>query len=274
MPKVEVVHAQSPLCHWSWGYEPVINRLERIYGKQVNFTITQSFPYIERAKWLEEYEMTDTEAIQWAKDDILPRIGLPVALPKSWNDMPESCYPAGAAVTAARIAEGPEGARKLSRALMFALFVEQKDTASPAVIEAAVRGAGLDHDAMMKVSADEIDKRLGDDMQRAGHGANFFSLVVRDASGETNVSLAYAYDPARVEAAIDYMAGGKLKKAKVKPDVVAYAEEVGPVSLAEVRRMFALDAAKAKAMLSAAVKKGDLTKKTYSCGDFWAPTDG
>ena len=42
-----------------------------------------------------------------------------------------------------------------------------------------------------------------------------------------------------MEAAIDYLGGGKLRKAKVKPDVVAYAEEVGsPIPLLEVQRVF------------------------------------
>ena len=271
MPKVEVVHAQSPLCQWSWGYEPVINRLERIYGKQVEFTVTQAFPYMERAKWLEDYEMNATEAIEWVKADVAPRVGLPMTIPTSWDDMPASTYPAGAAVAAARIVHGETGGRKLARALMFANLVEGRDTADPGVIESVVRAAGLDHDSMIKASADDIDKTLSDDMHRAGHGANFFSLIVREPSGETSVSLAYAYDPARVEHAIDYMSGGKLKKAKVKPDVMGYAEEVGsPIALLEVRKMFALDAARAKAILSAAVKRGELVRTRYACGDFWS----
>jgi protein-disulfide isomerase-like protein with CxxC motif len=272
MAKVEVVHATSPLCGWSWGYEPVINRLRMIYGKQVQFTITQGIPYTDRAKWLEDYGMTSEEAVEFQRE-ILAYHQLPMWVPKRWEDVPESTYPAAVAIKAAGIVHGPEAERKLTRALMFATLVEIKDTSSQKVLEEMILACGLDNARMGKVASDgeSVDKALGEDMQRGGHGANFYSLLVRDNAG-TTVTIEQAYDPARVERAIDYLAGKPLKKNKVKVDVVGYAKEHGPVSQLEVQRVFALDAAKAKTLLASAEKKGQLVKRTYPDvkGAYWS----
>lgn len=214
-----------------------MNALRLTYGKQVEFTVPQALPYMERAKWLEDYEMTATEAIQWAKDDILPAIRMPMALPESWNQMPESCFPAAACVYAAGLAHGPVAERRMMRALMYANFVQGLDTAQDKVLADVVAQMGYDNKRMVAASSgDAIDRAMGADMQKAGHGANFFSLIVRDNKG-TVISLDKAYDPARVERAIDWLAGKKLKKSPRK-DVLAYVEEHGQVPVEEVVTVF------------------------------------
>ena len=138
--------------------------------------------------------------------------------------------------------------------------------------EEVVGTTGLDNLKMGAIAqSDKIDEELGEDMRRGGHGANFYSILVRDNAG-TTVQLEQAYDPARLERAIDFVAGRKLTKRKVKPDVGAYARERGPVALLEVQRVFALDAARAKKLLAAAEKKGDVEKRKFTdVGTFWAP---
>ncbi|MEA3202031.1 MAG: putative protein-disulfide isomerase [Thermoplasmata archaeon] len=263
MPKVEVVHMTSPVCHWSWGYEPVINRLKMRYGKQIDLFVGVGLPYTDRQEWLKDYEMTETEAIQWAKDEILPRIGMPVSLPRSWFDMPASTLPQAIAMKTAGIAYGPEEEAQLNRALMFAAFVEGLDTSDDKVLQDVVASVGLDNAKMAKVAqTDAPGNALGDDGGRGGHGANFYSLLVRDASGLT-VSIPYAYDPARVEAAIQYVSGGKAKPKPIKVDLVGYAKAHGPTPLVEFQKVFGLKATDAKARLAKAEKAGKLTRVEY-----------
>lgn len=262
MAKVEVVHVTSPLCHWSWGYEPIMNRLEAMYGKQVQFTVALALPYVQREKWLEDYGMSADEAVQWARDDILPKIRMPVRLPRSWHDMPESCLPSTIAVYAAGLVHGPEAERKLTRDLMFAAFIEGKDTAQDKVLAEVVERAGLDNARMVEMAkTDAIDRAMENDGARAGHGGNFYSIVVRDGQGDgsTTVQLAHAYDASRVERAIDYMAGKKLKKRK-PTDVGAYVEKHGNVCAEEVSMAFAMTAKQAKDALAKLEKRGDIAR--------------
>jgi putative protein-disulfide isomerase len=275
LPKIEVVHAISPLCSWSWGYEPVLNRLRHIYGKQVEFVVGHALPYTDREEWLKDYGMTDKEAVAWQHEGI-DLLGLPTYVPSSFLEMPSSCYPAAVASIAANIAHGPEAERKLIRRILFATFVEGLDTSDDKVLSSLVDELGLDNARMLKVSeGDAIDRAMGNDMARMGHGANFYSLLVRDGNkefGNTKVSVEHGYDAARVERAIEYLSEKKLKRGKL-PSIEAYVEEVGPVSIAEVSKFYAISKADAKSKLSALEKKGKLARKTYPKlpkDPFWA----
>lgn len=274
--KVEVVHMSSPLCHWSWGYEPVLNRLEMLYGKQVQFTVGQALPYVERAKWLEDYGMTSSEAVVWVAQAV-KGLRLPTWVPKSWEEMPSSCLPAGIAVKAAGIVHGPKAERKLLRHLMNAAFVEGKDTSDEKVLAGIIDSIGLDNGRMIACAqTDAPGNALGEDGARSGHGANFYSLLVRDGQGEgaTTVVLEQAYDAARTERAIDYLASKKLKKTKpTLAQLPAYLEENGLVSAQEVMTVFAVDKAKAKASLDRLVKSGQASAKKYPAANatFWSP---
>ena len=93
-----------------------------------------------------------------------------------------------------------------------------------------VEALGLDNARMSEVAATGAPgEALGEDGARFGHGASFYSLLVRDPKSGTVVTLPHAYDPARVEDVIPYLGGGKAKPRPVKPDVLRYAREHGPV---------------------------------------------
>jgi protein-disulfide isomerase-like protein with CxxC motif len=34
-PVIEVIHFADPWCWWSWGLEPIIQRLKAVYGDQI-----------------------------------------------------------------------------------------------------------------------------------------------------------------------------------------------------------------------------------------------
>lgn len=265
MAKVQLVHATSPLCNWSWGYEPIMNRMRYLYGKQVEFIVGHAVPYTDREQWLKDYGMTSAEAIEWSKQGA-SLYGVPGYLPTTWEEMPASCYPGAVACVAANLAHGPEAERKLIRRILFATFVEGLDTSDEKVLTSLVDELGLDNARMLKLAGgDAVDRAMSNDMARMGHGANFYSLMIRDGDaefGNTKVSLEHAYDPARVERAIEFMAGKKLKRGKL-PSIEGYVDEVGPVSIVEISKVFAISNLDAKKKLAALEKKGILAKRTY-----------
>ena len=62
-PLIDVIHFADPWCWWSWGLEPVIQRLRAVYGDQLNLVykmggITDSIP-----AWRKEYDVEKDEAL-------------------------------------------------------------------------------------------------------------------------------------------------------------------------------------------------------------------
>ena len=37
-PPIEIVHFADPWCWWSWGLEPILQRLREVYGDNVQVT--------------------------------------------------------------------------------------------------------------------------------------------------------------------------------------------------------------------------------------------
>ena len=53
--KIAVVHATAPTCWWSWGYEPVFNRLELVYGDQIETFVYYGAVYEDIEEYKKEY---------------------------------------------------------------------------------------------------------------------------------------------------------------------------------------------------------------------------
>ncbi|MGQ0535026.1 MAG: DsbA family protein [Methanobacteriota archaeon] len=273
---IEVVHATSPLCSASWGYSAVIDRLEMVYGKQIETVVIQAVPWTDLRQWLKDYAMSAPEAIEY-QHEIVAATKVPTRIPSTWDGFPDTCLPAALAVKAAGIVSGPRAERALQRALMAALFVDGHDTASEDVLRDVISAQGLHVESLLKtVEGDDAMKALEDDNVRGGPGANFHSLVVRDGE-RTTVALERAYEPSRVEAAVDYVAstmGRKLKKRR-PVDVESYVALRGPVATLEVARMFAVSEAEAKKKLAALEKKGGIERSDVAgVGRFWTTRRG
>src|SRR3989338_1277944 len=98
---------------------------------------------------------------------------------------------------------------------------------------------------------------------------NFYNIVVTDGANRV-VLLDHAFNPKIVEEAIDYIAGGKLKKNKPS-DILGYLKEHGPTPLMEVSRVFDLKTEEAKKKLEALEKYGKIESTTLAGAPFWKP---
>ncbi len=58
--RITVVHATAPTCWWSWGYEPVFNRLQLVYGDQINIVIFYAVVYED----IEQYKTGTEQKVQ------------------------------------------------------------------------------------------------------------------------------------------------------------------------------------------------------------------
>ena len=268
-PRVHVVHATSPLCHWSWGYEAALNRLRMVYGDQVDVVLRLGSPYEDRDAWLEEYGMTAKETEDWINQELPDVMDVPLA-PVVWDRQPRSCMPAVLAVQAAR-RQDEERAWKLNRALLRRFAVEGKDPTPEAEILAAATQVGLDAARLKRDLADEA--ALREEYEAQGSRGppvhvGFYNVVVTDGQNR-RVVLDYVFDPEELEAAVDFISRGTLTKRAVGTDIAAYLREHGWAPLSEVGRVFGLDAQAATAALEKLERSGSVERATIANAPHW-----
>lgn len=266
---VHVVHATSPLCHWSWGYEAVMNRLRMVYGDQIQLTVRLAAPYEDREQWLVDYGMSAKETEEWINGELPGIMDVPLA-PVVWSNQPQSCMPAVLAVQAAR-RQDEEGAWKYHRALLRRFAIEGKDPTTEAELLAAAKEVGLDVARLKKDLADQ-DGLREEYEQQGSRGpqvhVGFFNFVVTDGE-KRRVILDYAFEPADVEGAVDYLSGGTLEKRPVGKDIAGYLREHGWAPLSEIGRVFDLDARGATEALESLEKTGKVERGTFAGAPHW-----
>lgn len=267
--RIHVVHATSPACHWSWGYEAVMNRLRLVYGDQIALTPRLGCPYEDREQWLVDYGMSAKEATDWVNDEIAPLMGVPLAR-VNWETQPKSCMPAVLAVQAAR-RQDEEQAWRLNRELVRRFAAEAIDITRDEIIFDAVKTVGLDL-AQFKKDFAQKDALRAEYEEQGARGppvhAGFFNFVVWDG-GNRKVILDYSFDPRDIEGAIDYLSGGKLKKNK-PTDIVAYLRHNGLAPLSEIGRVFDFaDAASTTAAIEKLEKAGKLERVPLAGAPHW-----
>ena len=269
MSPIHVVHSTSPACHWSWGYEAVVQRLKLVYGDQIDLTLRLGCPYEDREQWLVDYGMSAQEATDWVNSEVGEPMGVPMAKIR-WETQPASCMPAVLAVQAAR-RQDEELAWRLSRELCRRFVAEAIDITKDDVIHEAVRAVGLDVGRFQKDFA-QTEALREEYEQQASRGppvhVGFYNFVVWDGANR-RVILDYSFDPREIEGAIDFLADGKLQKRK-PTDIVGYLREQGLAPLSEIGRVFDLPSREAAiAAVEALEKEGKLERVTLAGAPHW-----
>ena len=270
--QVHIYHATAPTCWWSWGYEAVLNRLALVYGDRVKVHLLLGCVYEDLDEWMRNYEMTLEGQREWAREAV-QIMGVPLRTNYGANE-PRNVMPATLAVLAAKRQGEAKGAR-FNRSVLRRFCVEGQDVTSDSVLEAAAKEAGLNVDAFFRDYRDTEarQKELG----HQGHGfphvpLGFYSIALTDG-GDRTVLLDYAFDPAVIEGAIEYLSGTRLPKQK-SLDIVSYLRRHGPTPLREIARIAGCTDKVASARLSQLKKAGRVTSVSLSGGAHWAATKG
>lgn len=265
--RITVVHATAPGCHWSWGYEAVVNRLRLVYGDQIDLHVRIGCPYDSWPQWLVDYGMGEDEALRWIDEEVGPMMG--VALARLQGTAPPPNMMPASLATLAALRQGEKGWR-FQRALVRMYAVEGKDPSADATIDAALRESGLDA-ARFRADWAKQDELRAEYEEQGAKGppvhVGFYNFVVWDG-GNRRVILDYAFDPEDVEGAIDYLSGGGLTK-RAPTDVAAYLREHGLAPLSEVGRVFGLDARGATEALEKLEKAGRVERVTLAGAPHW-----
>jgi len=266
--RISVIHFTAPTCWWSWGYEPVFNRLKLVYGDQINLVTLYGAVYEDVEEYKKGYELDDAGMAAWAKES-KEIMGMPMHLNYRFDRMPKNLLPATLAVMAAQ-RQGHERGHRFYRALLRRNIVEEQDVTDKTTILEAVKEAGLDEAKFKRDWADEASLKA--DLEKQGEGSppvhvGFYNIAVTDGHGRT-VYLDQKFEPSATEEAIDYLSGRQLKKTR-PTDVLAYLQAHGPTSLVEIERVFNLSSKNALAELERLEKLGTAKRLTLSGANFW-----
>ena len=270
-PKIQVYHTTAPTCFWSWGYEAVFNRLPLVYGNQIDVHVLTSCVYEDLDDYLKHYEMTFDELVDWTKEGI-QIMGVPLATDLKRDSIPKNMMPATHAVMAA-YRQGKEKGARFNRAILRRWNLELQDVTKEEVHLEAAKEAALNVAKFRKDLADVAGLRK--DLEHQGHEfphlpVGFYNVVVSDGENRT-VVLDHAFDPATVEDAIDWLSGGRLKKA-VPKDIAGYLRAHGPAPLAEIARVFGLPPDRAEKALAALVKSRKSARVVLAGAPHWRAT--
>jgi len=267
--RIAVVHFTAPTCWWSWGYEPVFNRLKLVYGDQIKLVTLYGAVYEDIEEYKKNYELDDAGMVAWAKES-QEIMGVPIHLNYRFDRMPKNLLPATLAVMAG-MRQSHEKGHRLYRALLRRNIVEEQDVTDRETIFEAVKESGLDDARFNRDWADQAS--LKTDLEKQGEGeppvhVGFYNIAVTDGHGRT-VYLDQQFEPSTAEGAIDYLSNGQLKKTK-PTDVLAYLKAQGPTSLVEVQRVFDLSSNEAVAELERLEKLGKTKRSTLARATFWS----
>ena len=58
---IEVIHFADPWCWWSWGLEPVVNRIKQVYGDQIKIVYKMGGITDNVSDWRKEYDVVEDE---------------------------------------------------------------------------------------------------------------------------------------------------------------------------------------------------------------------
>lgn len=267
-PEVHLYHATAPTCWWSWGYEAVLNRLPLVYGDRVKIHLLLGCVYEDIEEWMRNYEMTPAGQEEWARESI-GIMGVPIRT--TYGDRePKSVLPVTLAVLAAK-RQGEAKGERFNRAVLRRFIVEGQDVTRDDALREAAREAALDVDAFFRDYRD-TDARTeelhhqGTDFPHIPLG--FYSLALTDG-GDRTVLLDYAFDPAVVEEAIEYLSGGALRRRAPATDPADYVSRHGPAPLREVARVLGLSDDEASARLRKLSASGKVEPVTMAGQPHW-----
>lgn len=267
-PRVRIVHFADPLCWWSWGLEPVLQRLKEVYGDHVGVEYRMGGTYEKLEEWMHEYGVDEHSTVDWVAQS-MRMTGMPVD-PAYILRIP-STYPGCRAFKAAELQDRGKAERYLRR--MMEAFMLEGLECSPETIARLASEVGLDGDRVIREYASpRVHAAFEKDRHMMAHaGVNFLSLMI-EAGGKHDVK-GEVFTGGPYEEVIDQLAPGLPKR--MPADILDYMERnrgkvIPPHEVAVVFRISDADAA---ARLRTLADAGLLKKRHLANTSFFAATD-
>ncbi len=270
-PDLSIIHYCDPWCWFSWGLEPVLQRLHEVYREGIKITYKTGGVFEDFDEWRAKYGVEDDKALmEWIEESdqtMRNPFNVNYALQCAMKSTDKACV----AFKAAQL-QGEEHALKFYRKLMEAIQIRAEDGSSADILKRIAEKSGLD---LKRFSKDLDDKRTfsmfkDDRHDMAASKGNFFSLViVSKKTGERRQVSGYTSD--EYEAAIDQMSKGVVTK-RTPIDMIEYldARRGLLVTTHEICEVFKIDEGDAERRLSGLTATGLLKRIDQpDAGHYW-----
>src|SRR5436309_719381 len=265
-PPIEIVHFADPWCWWSWGLEPVLQRLREVYGDNVQVTYKMGGEFETLKAWMEENGVDERGTIDWILESVA-LTHMPVQPDYYFRCKVESSFPACKAFKAATL-QSEDKATKYFRRMMEAFGLESLPATDDTLVKLGA-DAGLDKDRLRKeMHSDAVEEACEHDRQEMLRlHANFDALLVRDRDGHMEMK-ATTFSAKPFEDIIDRLAPGLPKKSPA--DILEYLEHHKDLTPAyEIASVFRIPGGDAEMRLSKLERGGLLTRHRFDGIEAW-----
>ncbi len=271
---IEVVHFADPWCWWSWGLEPVLQRLKAVYGDQIRVTYKMGGISNDITAWRKEYDVEDDEALKtWIRDSN-SITGMPVDPECYLKTKVRSTWPACVAIKAAEL-QSKKLAGHLARRLMEEILLRSRNGSEEAVYLEAAREVGLDIDLMRS----DIESGKAVELFETDHKAmqaSFLALAYINHETGERANVENVFTAGKHEETMEKLTDGKLSK-RTPVDILEYLEQEKGflVGTGEVAEVFATSSEDVQSRLSTLAKDGLIENRTFSFGgSYWLLSSG
>lgn len=271
-PKVTVTHYADPWCWKCWGLEPVLQRLNEVYGDQIRVVYKTGGLIKKLNPWIAEEGLSGFgELNTWIKQT-RQEMRIPFDTSYLVDTKPESSWPACIAVEAAG-EQGSEAGYRFYRSLVETIQLFSKDGSDRAVQLEVARGADLDIKKFVKDLDNPALKKklLSQRKTKDRQGMNFSTLMITDEATGKSIRV-NGYEPEPYEKAIDKLVEGRLWK-RAPIDIIDYIEQRKNnfITAREISSVFSIEQQEARRRLEALSNQGILKRTAMPrVGTFWS----
>ncbi|MHB8793118.1 MAG: DsbA family oxidoreductase [Thermoleophilia bacterium] len=278
-PIIRLIIYSDPYCTWCWGSEPVLRRIQEIYGDQVRLVYRMGGLVEDTARFKDPLNriggpgMHKQVAEHWRQ--AATRHGMPVdadAFVDFANEF-RSTWPACIAYKAAEL-QNPELAGKYLRRLREGAAAEHLPIHRLEVQADLAEEVGLDRRRLLAdIDNGSAEQAFRDDLQlcRDNEVTGFPSYEVH-VSGTEEVAMFGYHNFSAFESTFQRLAGDRLKPREITADddsIVEFARKYGKVAPREVSEVFSLKMSEARDQLDRLVSEGRLRKQQAGSGWFF-----
>lgn len=272
MPTVTLTQFTDPNCTWSWGSEPIMRRIEALYGDQIAIEFVMGGLIEDFEEFYDaSNDISEPSEVAPHWEAASRRHGMPVDADIWQEDPPTTTYPASIATKAAALQGERFGLRYLRRLREVAATerrnIERRDVLIP-LADAIDIDVGQFTEAFTDGPALEaFEADLRRTREYGVRGFPTFRIEVGD--DVTTLSGYRRFD--QLEQALLELAPD-LERRELPP-VETFVNTYGYVASREVEEVYQWSPGKLEQVLNELTVRGELRSVNEGNGTFWTPTD-
>ncbi len=279
-PILEVIEYTDPYCTWCWGSEPILRKIQEVYGDQVQIDFKMGGLVADMDQFYDPSNAIGGP--NWYKQvadhwlDASSRHGMPVDEQVFYDlkDKMFSTYPANIAYKAAEF-QDVELAKKFLRRMREAAAAERKAIHRVEVQADLAKEVGLDGKRFLEdIKSGRAEEAFLEDLKEArSRGISGFpTFLIRNRDGQETILFGYRSFEG-FEMAFQKLAGNALKPKIIditEDSILAFVRKYEKVAPKEVAEVFNLTMESAMDWLNKLKEKRVLKEQKWGNGFFYS----